>query len=53
MYIKPKNQAQNTYVGQSLTDYIYLSENSKLQLIVTSDHDKSCVSGYLSLQKIW
>lgn len=53
MYIKPKNQAQNTYIGQSLTDYIYLSENSKLQLIVTSDHDKSCVSGYLSLQKMW
>lgn len=53
MYIKPKNQAQNLYVGQSLTDYLYLSENSKLQLIVTSDHDKSCVSGYLSLQKMW
>lgn len=53
MYIKPKNQVQNLYVGQSLTDYIYLSENSKLQLIVTSDHDKSCVSAYLSLQKIW
>ncbi|TNJ30213.1 hypothetical protein GMRT_14246 [Giardia muris] len=52
MYLKPKGDAMNTYVGQSLMDFLYLGENSRLQLVVVNDHDKACISGYLSLQKI-
>lgn len=53
MYVKPKGDAVNSFVGQSLVDFIFLGENSKIQLVVVGEAERSCVSGFFAMQKVF
>lgn len=53
MYLRPKGEAVNCYSGQTLMDYVYLGDNSTVQVVVVGDSEKWVVSGFLQLQRVW
>ncbi|CAL6053380.1 Conserved_hypothetical protein [Hexamita inflata] len=52
MYVAPKGPAAGCYFAQAHSDYLYLSQNTVMQIMIGSEF-ASCLSGYLSLQKQW
>ena len=52
LYVTPKGPASGCYFGQSHSDFLYLSQNSVVQLVIGSEFN-NCLSGYLVLQKQW